>query len=255
MLSASTFACDYFPEVYKVPRSFSVHITNDMGPVAGLKLKVSFFEGAEYNALTDEQQRSADLSRFEVTIAESSTDADGTARFNLDRTGAFTLSPENPAKQADWVGLDVSDQPPSPALELHWPPVAILKTAYLRGRLSKGLFSSRSTPLRRSELKLHTLVDYREVAATATDDDGAFSFTRISPGLYFLQLVPPEKSNDFYEPQGNIAVYVAPDDSHNSLMISIDNTSYGLSYDLDENKGRYKPEVCFKGGKQVKCEY
>jgi hypothetical protein len=256
MLSASALACSLSPHVYKVPRSFSVRVKNDLGPVAGLTLKVTFFKGDEYNALTDEQRRSVDVNRFEETVAESSTDADGTARFKLDRIGAFTLSPESPASQLDWVELEVPDQPPSPAVELHLPSVAVLKTAYLRGRLSRGLFSSCSTPLKRHELKLHTLVDYREVAGTTTDDDGAFDFRGISPGLYFLQLVPTtDRSNDFNKSEGNIAVYVSPDNSRENLMISTDNTSCGLSYDLDENKEQYKPEVCFKGGKRIKCDY
>ena len=38
--------------------------------------------------------------------------------------------------------------------------------------------------------------------------------------LYFLQLVPThEKTDDFYKAEGNIAVYVAPENSHDSLMI------------------------------------
>jgi hypothetical protein len=256
MFSATALACSFFPPVHKVSRAFSVHVQNDFGSVVGLKLKVSFFKWDEVKVLTAEQQRSADPNRFEEIVAESITDQTGTARFNLDRIGAFTLSPESPASHLDWVELEVSDQASSPALEIHWPSDAILRTAYLRGILSRGLFSSRRTPLMHQELKLHSLVDYREVAEATTGDDGAFDFTGVAPGLYFLQLVPtPGKSNDFYKPDGNIAVYVAPDNSRKSLMMSTENTSCGLSYDLDENKARYKSEVCFKGGKQVECDY
>jgi hypothetical protein len=256
ILSANALACSFVPPVHKVAGSFSVHVKNDVGSVAGLKLKVSRFKMNEFEKLTDEQQRSADPNNFEEVLAESITDATGTARFNLDRTGVFTLSPESPASQLDWVELDVSDQPSSPVLELQWPSVAILRTAYLRGKLAKGLFSSRSAPLKENALRLHTLVEYREVAATTTGDDGAFDFRGVAPGLYFLQiLATPEKTDDFYKPEGNIAIYVAPDNSRDSLMISTANTSCGLSYDLDENKARYKPKACFKGGKPVECDY
>jgi hypothetical protein len=256
ILSAAALACSFLPPVHKVSRSFSVHVKNNVGPVTGLKLKVSRFKTEEFEKRSDEQQRSANPNNFEEVIAESITDAGGTASFDLHSTGAFTLSPESPASQLDWVGLDVSDQPGSPVVELQWPSVAILKTVRLRGKLVEGLFSSRSAPLKNNALTLHTLVDYREVAATTTGDDGAFDFKGVAPGLYFLQiLATPERTKDFYKPEGNIAIYVAPDNSRDSLMISTVNTSCGLSYDFEENKARYKPEACFKGGKPVQCGY
>jgi len=233
-------------------------VKNEVGQIAGLKLKVSRFKSDEFMKLSDEQRRSADPNSFEETIAESITDNAGMAQFNLDRTGAFTLSPESPASQLDWVELNVSDQPPSPSplVELQWPSVAILRATQLRGKLANGLFSSRSTPLKNNTLRLHTLVDYREVATITTGDDGSFGFDAVAPGLYFMQiLATPEKTDDLYRPHGNIAVYVSPENSRDSLMISTANTSCGLSYDLEENKARYKPEACFKGGKPVECDY
>lgn len=257
LLQASALACSFFPPVHKVSRTFSVLVKNDLGPVAGLKLKVSFFKWDEYNALTDEQRRSADLSAFEEIVAESSTDDTGTARFNLARIGAFTLSPDSPANQLDWVELEVSDQHPDfRQIEFHWPSVAVLRAAYLRGRLSRGLFSTRNLPLKHMQLRLHTLIDYRQVDPATTGEDGSFDFKGIAPGLYFLQLVDTsESSNDFYKTEGDIAVYVAPDNSRDRLMISTENTSCGLSYDLDENKARYKPIACFKGAQQVTCDW
>jgi len=89
-----------------------------------------------------------------------------------------------------------------------------------------------------------------------TDDEGAFEFGNAAPGLYFLQILSTSaKTDDFYKPEGNIAVYVAPESSRGALMISTVNTSCGLSYDLQENKDRYKPVACFKGEKPAKCEY
>ena len=72
--------------------------------------------------------------------------------------------------------------------------------------------------------------------------------------LYFRQIVPKTgKDNHFYKAEGNIAVYVFPDSSRDSLMISTVNTSCGVSYDLDENEAL--PKACFRGGKQVECDY
>jgi hypothetical protein len=84
-------------------------------------------------------------------------------------------------------------------------------------------------------------VGTQEVADSTTGDDGAFDFKAIAPGLYFLQIVPKTgKDFHFYKAEGNIAVYVSPDSSRDSLMIRKVNTSCGLSYDLDENKAHYR---------------
>ena len=86
----------------------------------------------------------------------------------------------------DSVELNVSDQLLSVAVELKWPSVPILKTAHLRGRLAKGLFSFRGIPLANNALMLHALVDYRDIAAVTTGEDGAFDFSAVPPGLYFF---------------------------------------------------------------------
>jgi hypothetical protein len=256
--SANALACSVFPHVHKVSRSFAVHVSNDVGPVAGLKLKVSRFKNDEFLKLTDEQQRTADPAKFEEIFAESVTDSSGMAQFKIDKAGAFTLSLVSPASQLDWVELDVSGRSSSlsSVVELRWPSFAILRTTHLHGKLMKGLFSSRSVPLEDNALKLHTLTDYREVAATQTDHNGEFDFKGIAPGLYLIQIIATDKkTDDFYKSEGNIAVFVSPDAQRDALEISIANTSCGLSYDFQANKARYKPEVCFKGGKPVQCDY
>lgn len=253
----SAFACSFFPPVHKVSRSFAVHVSNDVGPVVGLKLKVSRFKYDEFKKLTHEQQRTADPGTFEEVFAESVTDSSGTAQFKLDRTGAFTLSPVSPASQLDWVELDVSDRPSSlsSSVQLRWPSYMILRTTQLRGKLMRGLYSSRSVPLEDNTLKLHTLTDYRDLATTQTGHNGEFEFKNVAPGLYLMQIIATgRKTDDFYKSEGNIAVFVSPDARRDALPISTANTSCGLSYDLEENKARYKPEECFKGGKPVPCD-
>jgi hypothetical protein len=256
VLATDAVACMTFPTVYSVSNSFSVHVKNDVGPVAGLKLRVVRFKSEEFNKLNDEQQRHiSDWTAFEEVFAESTTDATGMAHFNVDRTGSFTLSAENPADQLG-VELRISDQSQSPPLEVKWPSNLILTTAHMRGKLAKGLFSSRSVPIKGNALMLHTLIDYRDVAATVTDENGAFDFNVVAPGFYFLQVVPTTaKTDDFYKPEGNIVIHVAPESQRDAVLISTVNTSCGLSYDLEENKARYKPIACFKGNKQIKCEY
>jgi hypothetical protein len=256
VVAADALACTTLPTVYTVSRSFSVQVSNDIGPVVGLKLKIVRFKQEEFNKLSDEQQRHlSDATSFEEVLADSITDAAGVAHFSLDKTGSFTLSADSPADRLGWE-LKVSDQSQSSPLEVKWPSNLILTTSHLHGKLAKGLFSSRSTPIKDNALMLHTLIGYRDVAASVTDENGAFDFNAVAPGFYFLQIVPTTaKTDDFYKPHGNIVVYVAPESSREALIISTVNTSCGLSYDLEENKARYKPLACFKGGKQVKCEY
>jgi hypothetical protein len=257
VVAADALACTTFPTVYTVPHSFSVHVSNEIGPVVGLKLKVVRFKWKEFNKLSDEQQRHvSDVTPFEEVFAESTTDAAGMAHFGLNKTGSFTLSADSPADRLSWVELKVSDQSQSSLLEVKWPSNLILRTAQLRGKLARGLFSSRSAPIKSNALMLRTLIGYRDIAATVTDENGVFDFTAVGPGFYFLQVVATTaKTEDFYKPEGNIAIYVAPESPRNALMISTINTSCGLSYDLEENKARYKPIACFKGDKPVKCEY
>jgi hypothetical protein len=161
ILSVNALACSFFPPIEKVSRSFTVRVKNEVGAVVGLKLKVSRFKFDEYDKLVQEQQRNADPAKFEEIFAESVTDADGTARFTLAKTGSFTLSPVSPASQLDWVELDVSEQSSSGVVELRWPSYAILRTSLLRGKLMKGLYSSHSVPLKQNALRLHTPYDYR----------------------------------------------------------------------------------------------
>ena len=255
ILSFSAFACSYFPPVHKVSRSFSVHMTNDVGPVVGLKLKVSRFKYKEYKRLSDEQRKSVDPKTFEQVIAESVTDSTGTAHFNLDRNGGFTLAPDTPASHLDWVELEVSDGPASSAVELKWPTTAILRTSQLRGRMTTGLMSSRSTPLKSDVLTLRSMVEYKEIASTTTSEDGKFEFGDVAPGLYFIHLAASPTETDPHYNEGNIAVYLAKDSSRETLAISTNYSSCGLTYDLEENKDRYKPLACFKGGKPIPCNY
>lgn len=254
-LSVRVFACDFFPPLYKVPRSFCVHVTNEMGPVVGLKLKVYRTKWDVVQKLTEEELQSVDPKDVEEIIAESTTDSTGTAKFALDRSGAFTLEPVSPANHLDWVQLDVSDDPTPVTVELKWPSSSILRTSQLRGILTTGLMSSRSAPLKGDVLTLRSMVEYKDVASTTTDESGKFEFGDVPPGLYFIHLAPTPTKSDQHYYEGNIAVYVSSKEPRENLAISTIYSSCGLGYDLEANKEKYRPVVCFKGGEQVACDY
>jgi hypothetical protein len=263
LFSVSALGCSFFPSVHKVPLSFSVHVHNDLGPVVGLNLQITKFKTGEFLSLTDEQQSTADPERFVEVIAEAATDTSGLARFNLTAPGNFTLAPKHPASHLDWVELDVvADVTPAiqgnagieSAVELQWPSTAILRTRHLRGSLNDGLMSSRSAPLKQASLSVRELVSYIEVAKLTTSDTGSFQFDNLPEGLYFLQ-INGGTSKDSHPPRGDISVYVSADNKGDGISVATNYSSCGLSYDLAENKARYKPVACFKGGKPVPCKY
>ena len=134
-------------------------------------------------------------------------------------------------------------------MKLVWPTSAILQTKHLRGRISDGLMSSRSSPLKQEVLSLHDLVSFKEIAITTTSDDGSFRFDNVPSGVYFLRMRANERT------PGAIAVNVGEESPRLSLSIATTYTSCGLTYDLEENKEKYRPEACFKGGVPVTCNY
>lgn len=254
LLSASALSCSFFPPVQKVPLSFSVHVKNDLGSVVGLKLRVTGFKTDEFLKLTDEQQSTANPEQFVVVIAESITDTSGVAHFNLTTPGNFTLEPNHPAGGLNSVVLDVVPDTPPATVEFQWPASAILRTRQLRGHLSDGLMSSRSAPIRRVDLSVRELISYTEIAASATSDSGSFEFDSLPNGIYFLRVNggADKRPNQL---RGNIAVYIGGDSPRDTLSVVTNYSSCGLSYDLEENKARYKPQACFKGGKPIPCKY
>lgn len=247
--SLSSFGCSYFAPVYTVPPSFSVRVKNDVGLVSGLKLRVVRFKAEQFEKLDAVQQRFADPKRFIEVVAESVTDVNGMAQFNIARTGRFTLEPRHEASQLDWVDLDVVADAKPIGVEMKWPTSHILRTKIFAGRISDGLMSSRESPLKYRALSIRTLIAYDEVANGMTNDNGSFGFKNIPNGLYFLRVILEDGN------YGNIVVFIGDSSTPDALSISTIYTSCGFLYDLTENKSHYAPVACFKGGKQVPCAY
>jgi hypothetical protein len=257
-LSVLTMACSYFPPEYKVPLSFTVRVANAQGPVVGLNLRITNFKSDEFSNYGLDQKRIDDPNQFTELIAESATDSNGEAHFNLTRTGHFNLAPDHPASHLDWVGLNVVANGKAKVVKLEWPKSLVLETKELRGTISDGLMSFSSAPLKQIVVSLHNLVPFTQLDYTTTSGGGTFQFDDVPPGLYFLHIAsymmqPP---NGVTGPvQGDILVNVDRHAPRNQLAIAIEYSTCGLSYDLKENKPKYKPQACFKGGQPVPCDY
>ena len=246
-LSLLTLACSYFPPEYKVPLSFTVRVANDQGPVVGLNLRITNFKSDEFSKYGLDQKRIDDPNQFTELIAESVTDSMGEAHFHLTRTGHFNLEPNHPASHLDWVGLNVVANGKAKIVKLEWPKSLVLESKELRGTISDGLMSYSSAPLKQIVVSLHNLVPFTQLDYTTTSGDGTFQFDDVPPGLYFLHVTGPV--------EGDILVNVDRHAPRNQLAIAIEYSTCGLSYDLKENKARYKPQACFKGGHPIPCDY
>jgi hypothetical protein len=174
----------------------------------------------------------------------------------LSRTGYFTLEPLHVAHSLDSMELDVTAGTEPTSLEMRWPRPAVLQTKVLRGHISDGLFSSHESPLKHKALSLRTLLAFDEIASAQTDDGGSFTFENVPNGLYFLRITLEQPTQEEpYGKKGDTVVSIDNSYTREPLSISIAYTSCGLSYDLTENKSRYVPQACFKGCKEVPCEY
>jgi len=186
-------------------------------------------------------------------IAASVTDSKGEAQFNLSKTGSFDLVADHPEGDLGDIVLNVTGDATSAAVAVKWPARPVLETRLVKGLIEDGLYKSTGTPLKQAAVSLHELISYKEVAVTVTTETGSFQLSSIQPGLYFLRL--KAKEDGLNAPDGDIAIVVRPSAPRDSLSIAVHESDCGLSYDLLENKSRYKPIVCVKAGKQVPCPY
>jgi hypothetical protein len=282
VLSTSALACARGELVINTSSSFTVRITNRYGPVAGLQLRVTRFRDDEYlkatampppkklaeravdriDRLTSNnpqqntaalQRRSVNIQDFVDVIGTAVTDSNGMAKFELKNVGRFMLDTQHPGASIDDVILNVSDNGPSAALEFKWLESVILLTKELRGQIADGLMSSKGAPLSGAEISLHELISLKQISSTRAAEDGSFAMRDVAPGFYFL-LVRANNAG-INDPDGYIPVMVVREAPRDSLSIAVTQTDCGLMYDLAENKQKYKPVACFKGGESVTCKY
>jgi hypothetical protein len=181
----------------KVQPTFSVHVYNDFGSVEGLKLKLV--------TLGDENP-----------LAEAITDSKGIAVFHLSKFlwgSDLFLQPEHNVMGWQWPELYIETKATKSSVELSWPS-QVLRSSAMRGTIQRQGF-----PLIRANLSIRRLVSYEEIATAVTDENGAFQFDGINPGLYYLQV-----------PQGDIAVFIGSAEPNESLSIMTTYSDCGLDY-------------------------
>jgi len=197
----------------RVQPAFSVHVYNDLGPVEGLRLKIVTM-------------------RDPVPLAEATTDDKGVAVFKLEKYlkgSDLFLQPEHHVMGWQWPELYIETDAAKSSIEIPWPS-RVLRSRSLRGTIqTQGFNSSQASPLIRASLSLRSLVSYEEIATAVTDEKGAFHFTGIKPGLYYLQ-VNGKYNSDPTVPKGDIAVFVGSDETNEGLSIITSYSDCGLVY-------------------------
>jgi hypothetical protein len=212
LLTVPANACVFNSAPVKVQPSFSVHVYDELGPVQGLKLKIITL--SDPNPLT-----------------EATTDDRGIASFQLAKYlpgSDIFLQPEHPVIGLQWPELYIEADADKSSIEVLWPP------AVLRSRSLRGTIRILGYPLIRASLSVRSLVSYEEIATAVTDEEGAFQFAGIKPGLYYLQ-VNGKYRGDLHVPQGDIAVYLGSTEANDGLSIITSYSDCGLAYQSVEN--------------------
>jgi hypothetical protein len=258
--ASSALGCTIVPERKSVGRQFDILLINGVQPVAGVRLLLSRFraEHLSSTATAGEVEQQVKEGKLSETLATALTDDKGIAHFYVERDGIFDLTTEHRATANVWIQVDVSSSNEKTTLTLSWPSISVLRTRALEGRIFKGLYSSKAEPLAGARLSLRSAISFEELETTVVDPQGKFRFSRTIPGLYFLRVQEPEL-RDWEENtgilRGDIAVRLRNDVPARSLDIAVAYSSCGLSYNMSANKYKYKPEGCFKGGKEIPCDY
>ena len=279
-LSVSALACARGEILINTSPYFIVRVTNDYGPVVGLRVSVMYFRADEYSKATAENRsplekttdamvdtnekapharsiaaraKAIKIRDYVDVIATSVTDSNGRAQFHLNKSGSFTLEADHPIADLGDIILNVSGDATSAVVDVVWPTTSILETRTAKGNIEDGLYKSTGKPLKQSRVSLHELISYKEVAVTDTTENGSFQLPGVPPGFYFLAVKAKEKGPN--PPDGDIALVIRASAPRDSLSIAVAESDCGLSYDLVENKSKYKPVACFRGGVWVRCQY
>jgi hypothetical protein len=230
LASMSSSACSYFPETYNVSNDFRVQLANPTGPVAGIIVRIG--------------------------KKEARTDAAGYAQFHLE-DGNYTLEVIHPAARLSWWGISVSSKEANREVIFKWPQ-KVLVVSKVSGTLLDGLFSSKSKPMAGATLSMVDITGKNTVGSKQVlSDDGRFDFPNLSNGLYFLKVSEKGLKNwddNSWISRGYVPMFVSATTGQGDLKIATQYSSCGFDFDLENNKDKYKPQFCIKGGKEIPCE-
>jgi hypothetical protein len=201
-------ACVVGSTPVRVQPAFSVHVYNGLGPVEGLRLKIVTLRDPD-------------------PLAEATTDNKGVAVFKLEKYlkgSDLFLQPEHPVMGWQWPELYIDADAAKSSIEIPWP------SRILRSRSLRGTIQILNFPLIRASLSVRSLVSYEEIATAVTDEQGAFHFSGIKPGLYYLQ-VNGKYKGDLTVPKGNIPIFIGSAEANESLFIISSYSDCGLNYE------------------------
>ena len=204
-------------EPVEVGNEFGVRVMDQGQPVKGLRMVLKNYGS---NRLQ------------EVIVSESSTDAEGIARFSISTSGSFFLSPDHDAGIGASIVVYVSEnRPKNTIVPLGWPSPLPLTVRSAEGTLRKRNFYPTRT---QAEMSLALLegISGKEIEKIKTDLRGRFQFSgHVTPGLYFIRIDSSGATPGSGEDEtGTIAIHVDPAGKDNSLDLDVGWSDCGLVY-------------------------
>jgi hypothetical protein len=169
--------------------------------------------------------------RLRVAGAQATTDKDGVAAFHHIAQGQYVVSADHDDGVPDAVNLEVkTNGPRSVNVHLKWPAVPPIEVRSVTGALN---LAQRAAGASSCAFDVYVLdgLSGRVLQHEATTNSGAFNFSDLPDGLYFLKVRQAASTpNQFAPIEGLIGVSISPNAKQEQLNLVLGMTSCGLMY-------------------------
>jgi len=202
LIALPGLACTMVFRGVTVGSNFNVKVSGPIGSVQGLEVGLSVGGVRKVRAVTNK---------------------DGIAQFRSVQPGSYFLSADHDAGMGDGAQIDVGRAESGEiTVPLSWPNAKLLSVAALKGILHLPEWIP-GKPQPNVRLELLKGISGQPLKNTNTDENGAFDFSDVAPGFYFLSV-----KSEFG--LGFIPVAVEPGVPADHLDLDVGWTSCGLSY-------------------------
>jgi hypothetical protein len=202
LLAIPAWGCTDFPRPIPVRRTFTLRVKSVGDLVSGLKVTIRRTASFPIQMPVNDEPP---LTEYSQTFTTAS---DGSVLVNLPLAGTYSLEVDHDIFH-DYEILEVGDSAKQDEVFINWPGVPVLVTNTARGAINSGLYTSKSAPLAGKSLVLYTFFGHKEIARTATGNDGSFTFPELPNGAYVMHLIlRPKGKKHSEEESGDIAIVV-----------------------------------------------